>query len=604
MKKMERLYKIGLLLLFFVLSTSFQIWGSQNASTSEADVQEQNKTIIINEIFHESYDLKALPSVEIIQNDSVSNIALDKLLQSLMTVNAKVLDSNEIIEDFPIKFLNYPSVDPSVPGSVILTVNIAPGDNTYEFSDTVPTQLTIPVEIITPEEPFVITRVDSIFENYYEAFAVPLGGDLKDYFSASYDALPCYEEDGTQHAGKIIWNTDNVDTNTAGVYEIIGSFEPPLHGVISDTLIIPEPIVKCIVQEPGKPEIEHFTLVAYGLRFPWILTREELRHIKPWFSENSGPWTELTKADGVNWNTGFFMISYKRLRKGNNYRFMVDYENGHTNILSFFYDETIKDLTYNYGDRDGGDSGSNPSGGIIIGNGKPNPEPLPDESQPDESQPDESQPDESQPDESQPDESQPDESQPDESQPDESQPDESQPDESQPDESQPDESQPDESAPSESKPENDTNHSGKDRTQHDSIKHKEDTILIVPAEPAETLPPDAVSLLPAAVTPSPEEQQEGESEYSPSPTDESEFETAASEPLSEENTDAAEAKTFFAATETDEVSKDQNEQVPTGQPLQRNPLPAMRSIIVLAAVVSAIMAASSLLFLIFRKKED
>ena len=166
-----------------------------------------------------------------------------------------------------------------------------------------------------------------------------------------------------------------MDTDTPGLYEIHGTFLPPLHCTFSDDLEVPTFTLGLSVQAYGQPRIDCMQPSVWFLYFPWIARDMDLDSMKVWLSENDGEWRELCLYDEVYLTEGDLSLDTYFLTEGSSYRLQVDYEGGQTGIASFDYDEgffRFKD--YVDGDRDGGDTGGNPP--IIVPVPVPTPAPT------------------------------------------------------------------------------------------------------------------------------------------------------------------------------------------------------------------------------------
>lgn len=366
---------LAFLWCMFLIPTRTQ--ASENRITSDADA---DKIAIITALTASDYDLNNLSTVEIIQNDNENIDPIYYAIMSLRTINAEIEYPDGTVASKRLnvkwnclyKFDRENFIDPSILGDQTEYSRIVlPTDEyTYIFADGVPAQLELPVLITVPDSTMVITSVETYLPNPFPVIVINPGEDITKEINLWSNPIRYYESDGiTYHGGYIDWDTTAIDVNTCGSYDIMGTFRLPMHCVFADDFIEPELKIILVVQEIGKPDIRYYYLNNIGLTIPWKVPTNELSYIKPFISENNGPWNEIIKYETtIHWNENELLIDYNALNKGSSYQLQVEYKDGQTGILCFTYDEAIMVTDYMEGDRDGGDTNGNSS---IIGGGKP-----------------------------------------------------------------------------------------------------------------------------------------------------------------------------------------------------------------------------------------
>ena len=308
-------------------------------------------------------ELQHIPSVTIIQNFTQNNDALLALIQQLQSVEAIVLlpDASQIqislSVDWKTGVLDAPQIDVSVPGTYEECGRILAPDG-YAFAEGVMQEIIIPVNVIIPDSPVVITSIDS-FPAHADAYAFSLGTtveEIRDSCELS-QYLQCFDASGNQHIATICWDFGQIQTESAGLYEITGQILPPEHTFFAETLAVEELAVPVSIQESGKPEINCYYAGRGAFIFPWCASSASLDRITVWISEENGVWECYTRDSLlVYWDAYQLSLDSCLFEKDKNYRIQVDYDGGTTKILSFTYDSSLHIESYNEGDRDGGDA--------------------------------------------------------------------------------------------------------------------------------------------------------------------------------------------------------------------------------------------------------
>lgn len=308
-------------------------------------------------------ELQHIPSVTIIQNFTQNNDALLALIAQLQSVEAIVLlpDASQIqislSVDWKTGVLDAPQIDVSVPGTYEECGRILAPDG-YAFAEGVMQEIIIPVNVIIPDSPVVITSIDS-FPAHADAYAFSLGTtveEIRDSCELS-QYLQCFDASGNLHIATICWDFGQIQTESAGLYEITGQILPPEHTFFAETLAVEELAVPVSIQESGKPEINCYYAGRGAFIFPWCASSASLDRITVWISEENGVWECYTRDSLlVYWDAYQLSLDSCLFEKDKNYRIQVDYDGGTTKILSFTYDSSLHIESYNEGDRDGGDA--------------------------------------------------------------------------------------------------------------------------------------------------------------------------------------------------------------------------------------------------------
>lgn len=312
---------------------------------------------------HNAEYLQNIPAVTIIQN-TVQN--LDPLLEvilRLQNVTATAQSDDGILETVVLSVewnaghLNEPQIDASVSGQYEERGRILLPDG-YAFDDGVLQEIIIPVEVIIPEEPVVLTSMDT-YPLMADAYAFVCGTSLSDIIRSCCPAAywNCYDASGAVYEASIQWDYSHIDPETAGVYTVTGKIQPPEHTVFAETLPQEEFSFPVSIQEAGKPQLNCCFAGRGKFIFPWISHPDSLDDITIWISEENGLWQSYSSdCPYLYWDSMQLIVDENLFTIGKSYRLQADYSGGSTNILSFTYDAQLHITSYNEGDRDGGDA--------------------------------------------------------------------------------------------------------------------------------------------------------------------------------------------------------------------------------------------------------
>lgn len=313
--------------------------------------------------------LQNIPAVTIIQNTAQNNQPLLDMIMHLLNVTAisqlpdGTTETVTLSVDWNVGNFYTPQIDVSVPGSYEEHGCILLPDG-YEFADNVLQEIIIPVEVIVPPEPIVITSIET-FPELADAYAFPLGTSITEIIASCSleNYWNCYDASGTLYITNIYWDFSNIAPMTAGLYEIIGQIQPPEHTVFAETLNVEKIMIPISIQEPGKPDINCCYAGRGRFIFPWITPPGSLDEIKVWISEENSAWNSYSRDDPqVYWDAYTLILDASLFTAGKSYRLQVDYDGGSTQILAFTYNQHPHIHSYNEGDRDGGDANGYPSG--------------------------------------------------------------------------------------------------------------------------------------------------------------------------------------------------------------------------------------------------
>lgn len=307
--------------------------------------------------------LQNIPAVTIIQNTTQNNQPLLDMIMHLLNVTAisqlpdGTTETVTLSVDWNVGNFYAPQIDVSVPGSYEEHGRILLPDG-YEFADNVLQEIIIPVEVIVPPEPIVITSIEA-FPELADAYAFPLGTSITEIIASCSleNYWNCYDASGTLYITNIYWDFSNIAPMTAGIYEIIGQIQPPEHTVFAETLNVEKIVIPISIQKPGKPDINCCYAGRGRFIFPWITPPGSLDEIKVWISEENSAWNSYSRDDSqVYWDAYTLILDTSLFTAGKSYRLQVDYDGGSTQILSFTYNQYPQIHSYNEGDRDGGDA--------------------------------------------------------------------------------------------------------------------------------------------------------------------------------------------------------------------------------------------------------
>lgn len=335
---------------------------SEVTGTSEASQTPEIKTGTILEIL-DSDALSALDPVVIVQNTSENNDALLTRILQLQSVSARVLaaDGEEttirLSVDWNVGRLDLPQIDVSVVGEYEELGTIVFPDG-YTCADHILRTLRLPVHVVLPDSPVVLTKVDA-WTAKGEAYAIATGSDLPAFISTNLPGLwSCYDASNTLYQADICWNTDSIPTTTPGLYWLTGTLAAPAHTVFSETLAVPVLRVPISVQDPKHPDINCIFPARGKLCIPIAGLPGNPAQIRIRLCTHDDIWQDITDSGHCQVSSDAIYLSNFLFTPQETYKLQVTYEGGKTGILTFLFDETLEHFQYSGGDRDGGDSGT------------------------------------------------------------------------------------------------------------------------------------------------------------------------------------------------------------------------------------------------------
>ena len=330
--------------------------------TSEASQTPEIKAGTILEIL-DSDALSALDPVVIVQNTSENNDALLMRILQLQSVSARVrtADGEEttirLSVDWNVGRLDLPQIDVSVAGEYEELGTIVFPDG-YTCADHILRTLRLPVHVVLPDSPVVLTKVDA-WTAEGEAYAITTGSDLSAFISTNLPGLwSCYDASDTLYQADICWNTDSVNTTTPGLYWLTGTLAAPAHTAFAETLAVPVLRVPVSVQDPKHPDINCIFPARGKLCLPIAGLPGDPAQIRIRLCTHDGIWQDITDSGDCQISSDAIYLSNSLFTPQETYKLQVTYEGGKTGILTFLFDETLEHFQYSGGDRDGGDSGT------------------------------------------------------------------------------------------------------------------------------------------------------------------------------------------------------------------------------------------------------
>ena len=330
--------------------------------TSEASQTPEIKAGTILEIL-DSDALSALDPVVIVQNTSENNDALLMRILQLQSVSARVrtADGEEttirLSVDWNVGRLDLPQIDVSAAGEYEELGTIVFPDG-YTCADHVLRTLRLPVHVVLPDSPVVLTKVDA-WTAEGEAYAIATGSDLSAFTSTNLPGLwSCYDASDTLYQADICWDTDSVNTTTPGLYWLTGTLAAPAHTAFAETLAVPVLRVPVSVQDPNNPDINCIFPARSKLCLPIAGLPGDPAQIRIRLCTHDGIWQDITDSGDCQVSSDAIYLSNSLFTLQETYKLQVTYEGGKTGILTFLFDETLEHFQYSGGDRDGGDSGT------------------------------------------------------------------------------------------------------------------------------------------------------------------------------------------------------------------------------------------------------
>ena len=311
----------------------------------------------------DSDTLSALDPVVIVQNTSENNDALLMRILQLQSVTARVRTADgaettiRLSVDWNVGRLDLPQIDVSVAGEYEEIGTIVFPDD-YTCADGVLRQLRLPVHVVVPNSPIVLTDVDA-WTTEGEGYAIATGSDLSDFISMNLPQFwNCYDSSDTLYQADIHWNTDSVSLTTPGLYWLSGTLTAPAHTVFAETLAIPVLRVPISVQDPLNPDINCIFPARGKLYIPITSLPGDPSQVHIWLRRQGDGWMDITDSGDCQILSNAIYLSDNLFTLQETYELQVTYEGGKTGILTFLFDKTMEHFQYSGGDRDGGDSGT------------------------------------------------------------------------------------------------------------------------------------------------------------------------------------------------------------------------------------------------------
>ena len=314
--------------------------------------------------------LTHLPEFRMVQRTSPHDINdLVNHVYPLYRINAYVQHPDGSAETIALRVLwdcfgnDVFRVDTTTPGSYTEIGRIQLPNAQTIFGDGVPSTLTLPVTVYVPDTPVEITSIRELDEDFlfYSSYALEQYHDISEVTDRLRTTWVCEDANGHEYECPLSLDTSLVDADTPGLYEITGTFLPPLHCTFPEALTVPTFALRISVQASGEPRLDCMQPSVWFLYFPWIAKDMDLDSMIVRLSENDGEWRKLSLYDEVYLTEGDLSLDTYFLTEGSSYRLQVSYEGGQTGIASFDYDEGVFQFKdYVDGDRDGGDTDGQP----------------------------------------------------------------------------------------------------------------------------------------------------------------------------------------------------------------------------------------------------
>ena len=311
----------------------------------------------------DSDTLSSLDPVVIVQNTSENNDVLLMRILQLQSVNARVRTSEGeetticLSVNWNVGRLDLPQIDVSVAGEYVETGTIVFPDG-YTCADGVLHTLHLPVHVVVPDSPVVLTDVDA-WSAEGEAYAIAAGSNLSDFINTNLPQLwNCYDASGTVYQASIHWDTSGIALSAPGLYWLSGTLTAPAHTVFAETLAVPVLRVPISVQDPQKPDINCIFSARGMLYVPLTGLPGDPTQVHIWLRRQGDVWQDITDSGDCQILSSAIYLSDSLFALQETYELQVVYEGGKTGILTFLFDETMEHFQYSGGDRDGGDSGA------------------------------------------------------------------------------------------------------------------------------------------------------------------------------------------------------------------------------------------------------
>ena len=337
------------------------------SETVSGQLPEQSMIISLSAPAGYDYDLTNLPSFEVVRNADNHDTSYYFLMRDLQQISAQAQTPDGVNETLLLDvswdatdYSNNP-VDQTTVGTYTVTGTIQfPAD--FLVLESVPRTLQFSVHVYEPSEKIPI--ISFLSEDYWDhcAYAVECGSELASWIFEKNPTWECYDTEGGAHYAPLIWNTDSIDLNTPGTYTILPDFTSPYECVFSEDLEYPDLPLTISVQSPGQPDINCLYATRSNLRFPWVMPSGDPEKICAFLSTDNQTWTEISYQADWFYNTEEFVLKFLCLQKyeSDTFYLQIDYDGGQTGIACFSFDPQISMISYNYGDRDGGDTDGTP----------------------------------------------------------------------------------------------------------------------------------------------------------------------------------------------------------------------------------------------------
>lgn len=363
---------LNLIVFLLVFGTSFQVYASEADAGEPVSDTASTVSYTVTGI-ENSEQLSNLAPFEMVRRSSQNTEPLFYHIfnNGLLNVNAIIEDSDGTISSLTLP-VSWSCWDDSTTvtnttfcGEYMETGIIELPDDSYKWGEGVLSELTLLVKVYDPEEPIEIVKFEEVWNEFDTAFSLEQNGSMETFLSTAHlqTAWPCYDANGNEYLCPVLYNTENVNADAVGIYDINVTFETPLNCRFSDSLTVPSYSIPVTVQSPGQPrlDVSYISPNYEFIIFPWITSGINLDTMEVWMSENDGEWRMLELDwEAYIYDTMLNLYAFL-LTEGSSYQIQVKYEGGQTGIASFTYDwDMLSDKEYLEGDRDGGDTDGNP----------------------------------------------------------------------------------------------------------------------------------------------------------------------------------------------------------------------------------------------------
>jgi len=363
---------LNLIVFLLTFVTSFQVYASEADAGEPASDTASTVSYTVTGI-ENSEQLSNLAPFDMVRRSSQNTEPLFYHIYNngLLNVNAIIEDSEGTISSLtlPVSWSCWDDsttvTNTTVCGEYMEIGIIELPDDSYKWGEGVLSELTLLVKVYDPVEPVEIVKFEEVWNEFDTAFSLEQNGSMEALLKTAplQTAWPCYDANGNEYLCPVLYNTENVNADTVGIYDITVIFETPLNCRFSDSLTVPSYSIPVTVQAPGHPRLDlsYISPNYEFIIFPWITSGINLDTMEVWMSENDGEWRML-KLDWEAYIYDTMLNLYAfLLTEGSSYQIQVKYEGGQTGIASFTYEwDMLSDKEYLEGDRDGGDTDGNP----------------------------------------------------------------------------------------------------------------------------------------------------------------------------------------------------------------------------------------------------